>query len=181
MAAHGNDSRRFVLLADGAGPREHWKVYVCPPPGKVLLSPTTPPDVDSLYHQFQRAAKLAEFYGSDLLKANAVNNFVGACARAHADDHNSWAAMIKERVNDAEKAVVAPQLKAKMDWEHAHGRRMTFTTELMEVEEKLPLPPLPEPPTPKKHNKRPLEHSPRTTAKPLQRMRFDELGRAYCS
>ena len=176
MAAH-----RFTVVADGAGPRENWKVYVCPPVGNVLPSPTTPPDVDSLSHQLQRAAKLAEFYGCDLLKANAVNNFVGACARAHADDHNSWAAMIKERVNDAEKAVVSKQLKAKLDFEKAHGRRMKVTTELIEVEEKLPLPPLPEPPTPKKHNKRPLEHSPRTTAKPLQRMRFDELGRAYYS
>ena len=115
-----------MAAADGheATPKEWpWNFHCEGFDGPVLPSPTTPDALCSLGYQLKRVAKYREVYGVDLHgHGKLVKDYVGAAARAHADDYDSWGGILKKILENVERAAVKQQAKAKFIFEKKHHR-----------------------------------------------------------
>ena len=52
-----------------------------------------------------------------------MKDYVGAAARAHADDYDSWGGILKKILEDVERAAVKQQAKQQVHGDVHRGRR----------------------------------------------------------
>ena len=78
----------------------------------------------ALGYQLKRVAKYREVYGVDLHgHGKLVKDYVGAAARAHADDYDSWGGILKKILENVERAAVKQQAKQQVHGDVHRGRR----------------------------------------------------------